>query len=113
LHESISRSIFPTHWVQQGNVFDHHPDDTSEFVPRLFHVKARPVAQIAQDIKDKVCDLICHVDRVRPFLVARFLLTEQIQPTISIAVQKWLSTAQSSIRESIIQDTSLACMSID
>jgi hypothetical protein len=54
-----------------------------EVTLRLFHIEVLAKAEVSEDVKDKVVDLISHVQRLGPFAISAFLsgFFEQLDPS--------------------------------
>jgi hypothetical protein len=74
----------------------------SRLIARLLHVETPSKAEISKDVKHEVGDLMGHVNRVGPPVVLAFLLAQQFDPAIHIAVDEGLCTAQGGFRERIV-----------
>jgi hypothetical protein len=107
-----------------------------EIALRLFHIEVLAEAEIPKNVEDKVVDLISHVQRLRPFAICAFLggFFEQLDPStgeitvstcnadtitvqgiilLSVRNQERLHAAKRTVRESIIEHSSLASMLFD
>ena len=107
-----------------------------EITLRLFHVEVLAEAEVPEDVKDKVIDFVSHVQRLRPFAVYAFLggFFEKLDPStgdnfsqhlrrecehaqesnlLSIRDEERLHAAKRTVRESIIEHTSLSSVQFD
>ena len=77
------RNIEDTHRVQNLQESGHQFWYVFEVAVRLFHVEILAKAEISQNIKDKIIDLVSHVQRFGPLAICAFLsgVFEQLDPS--------------------------------
>lgn len=84
--------------------------DVSQATACLFHPKRFAKAEISEYVEDEIVDLVSHVERFRAVLGRHF---NEIQPAISIGMDKSLNRSECFLRERLLEDTSFASMRWD
>lgn len=89
---------------------NHELWNVSQLAIRLFHIEAFAKTQIAKDVENQICDLISHVNRLRPLVTLFLLLAKQLQPAVNITMDEDFSASQCALRERIVDHATLPGM---
>lgn len=97
--------------MEQLHEANHHLRYVALVAIWLLHVETLSKAEISENVKYQVGDLVFHVDRLGQFIaLVLLLLSEQFEPSVGVLVDESLSTTQGALGEGVIHDATFASM---